>query len=640
VFRADWAPLRGSVEAGATDGWAVLGPDGGDLAAALGATAHADVFALVAALDAGAQAPGVVLLPCAPRPGAGDVAAAARGAASRVLGVVQSWLADPRLEQSRLVVVTRGAVGVRSDADLTDLANAPVWGLMRSAQSENPDRFVVLDTDEASAAALPGVVAAALAAGEPQVAVRDGQALVPRLARVAAASPGQEPAQLWDGSGTVLVTGGTGTLGGLFARHLVTEHGVRHLLLTSRRGPDAPGAAELQASLTELGAQVAVVACDAADRESLAAVLDGIDAAHPLRGVVHTAGVLDDGIIGSLTPERMDWVMRPKVDAAVNLHELTSDLGLTAFVLFSSVAGTFGNPGQANYAAANVFSDALARHRKARGLPAVSLAWGLWADATGMTGHLDEAERQRMSRSGAVPMSAREGLALFEAACAADEAWLAPVQLDMPALRNLAGAGVLPGVLRDLVRVTSRRRADVGDGGGASELAQRLAALPEADRARELLELVRAQAANVLGHATSASIGPDHAFKELGFDSLTAVELRNLLNAATGLRLPPSLVFDYPTPERLAEHLRAGLDEQIGAVTPADPQEAAVRQALATIPLNRLREAGLVDVLLRLAGAEAPSGAVDEDGESAEQADIATMDVADLVQLALDNQGS
>jgi polyketide synthase 12 len=322
-----------------------------------------------------------------------------------------------------------------------------------------------------------------------------------------------------------------------------------------------------------------------------------------------------------MTPERMDRVMRPKVDAALNLHELTRDLDLSAFVLFSSLAGTFGNPGQANYAAANVFTDALAQHRHAQGLPALSLAWGPWDDATGVTWHLDEGEHQRTSRRLMVPMSAEKGLALFDAACTIGEACVAPAVLDPPVLRGLAEAGVLPGVLRGLIRTSGRRTAEQGGGAGTAVLVQRLTGMPEADRQRELLELVRTYSAAVLGYATSASIGPDHALNELGFDSLTAVKLRNLLSAATGLRLPPTLVFDHPTPGRLAQHLRTALDPQIGAAPYIDPQETAVRQALASLSLPQLREAGLVDVLLQLAGMADTAGRErDEDENKEEQA--------------------
>ncbi|WP_247615802.1 beta-ketoacyl reductase, partial [Streptomyces sp. MK37H] len=393
---------------------------------------------------------------------------------------------------------------------------------------------------------------------EPQLAVRAGVVHAPRLARVAAldgaAVPGLDPA------GTVLVTGASGTLGGVLARHLVTERGARRLLLTSRRGAEAAGAAELAAELTELGAEAHWAACDAADRTALAEVIASVPADHPLTAVIHAAGVLDDGIIESLTPERVAHVMRPKVDAAWNLHELTRGLDLSAFVLFSSAAGVFGNPGQGNYAAANTFLDALAQHRRAQGLPAVSLAWGLWEDEGGMAATLATADRQRMSRGSMGALSNAEGLALFDVSGLAGHAVLIPAALDIAALRAQSTAGVAP-LLRGLIR-TPVRRAAAGGGGGADEaasLAERLAGMSAAERDRFLLNLVCGQVATVLGYGGAAAIEPGAAFKELGFDSLTAVELRNRLGAATGLRLPATLIFDYPTPDALADHLRAEL---------------------------------------------------------------------------------
>ncbi|MGC2374229.1 MAG: SDR family NAD(P)-dependent oxidoreductase [Solirubrobacteraceae bacterium] len=365
------------------------------------------------------------------------------------------------------------------------------------------------------------------------------------------------PAPRLNEPGTTLITGGTGMLGGLLARHLVLEHGVRNLVLASRRGHEAPGAVELQGELEELGAQVSVVACDAADRAQLRALIEAIPSEHPLRAVVHAAGTLDDGLIESLTADRLDRVLEPKLDAAWNLHELTAPLDLDAFVLFSSAAGTFGNPGQAAYAAANAFLDGLAMRRRAHGLPATSMAWGWWEQTSEMTGHLGESDIARMARAGVRAMPSAEALELFDAALAGVDALAIPVRLDLGAWRAQARAGSLPALLRGLVRTSPR----VATGAGGS-LARRLAEVPEQERGPFVLDLVRGEAAAVLGHSSAAAVDVQRAFKELGFDSLLGVELRNRLSATSGLRLPATLVFDYPTPALLAAHL---LEQAAGA---------------------------------------------------------------------------
>ncbi|MCF0083274.1 SDR family NAD(P)-dependent oxidoreductase, partial [Streptomyces lomondensis] len=375
--------------------------------------------------------------------------------------------------------------------------------------------------------------------------------------------------------GTVLVTGATGALGALVARHLVAEHGVRGLVLVGRRGAAAPGMRELADELTSAGADVVLAACDVADRDALSAVLAAIPEERPLTGVVHAAGVLDDGVVASMTPERLDSVLRPKVDGAAHLHELTADRDLFLFVTFSSTAGVLGGPGQANYAAANAFLDGLAQQRTARGLAATSLAWGPWASADGMLGRLGTADVERMIRSGILPLTDEQGLALFDAALDGARAAVLPVALELTALQAQATAGVLPGLFRGLVRAPGRRRA-LAAAAGASTLGQRLAGLAPEERDREMLELVRTQAAAVLGHAGPETVGAEKQFKELGVDSLTAVELRNRLNATLsvpGLRLPATLVFDYPTPAALAAFL---LTEVLGVVpeTTSTPPDA------------------------------------------------------------------
>ncbi|MEW9522037.1 type I polyketide synthase [Streptomyces tubercidicus] len=382
-----------------------------------------------------------------------------------------------------------------------------------------------------------------------------------------------------DADGTVLVTGGTGGLGALVARHLVTEHGVRHLLLASRRGPQAPGVDVLRDELAALGAEVTFAACDTADRTALSGLLGAVPKQHPLTAVVHTAGVLDDGVLSSLTPERLDAVLAPKADAVSALHELTRDEDLAAFVVFSSVAGMFGGSGQGNYAAANAFLDAFAQARHGAGLPATSLAWGPWAPGAGMTGELAEADLQRMTRGGMLPFSVEQGMAAFDAAFRTAEPVYAPVRLDHPALRSAHSAP--PALLRGLVTGSARRpAASAAAGDAAQSLRTGLAALPAAEREAAVLDLVRTQAALVLGHAGPETVEPARDFRGLGIDSLTAVELRNRLAAATGLRLPATLVFDYPSPVALARHVCTELfgDSEVAAA-PVAPVVAAEQPA-------------------------------------------------------------
>ncbi|MEU6754290.1 beta-ketoacyl reductase, partial [Spirillospora sp. NPDC046719] len=436
-----------------------------------------------------------------------------------------------------------------------------------------------------------GVVAGELlprlvASGEPEVALRAGRAHAPRLAHAGADATGRVSL---DPDGTVLVTGGTGTLGGLVARHLVREHGVRRLVLVGRRGLAAAGATELYAELREAGAEVTVAAADAADREALAEVLAAIPAGHPLTAVVHAAGVLDDALLDDLGPSRLAPVFRPKADAAWHLHELTRDLDLAAFVLFSSGAGVLGNAGQGNYAAANGFLDGLARMRRAEGLPAVSLAWGLWSQASGMTGHLGDAALGRLSRGGLGALSTAEGLALFDAALAAGDAVVVPARFDAAALRSLAADGDLPPVLRGLVPAP-RRDVPQAAGPTAASFADRLAGLSSPERTSTVLDLVRRHAAAVLGHDAPDDVGAARAFKDLGFDSLAAVELRNRLARAAGVRLPATLVFDHPTPADLARRLL----EELAPEPPGEPDgTGGIAAAIAEMDVDDLVERAL-----------------------------------------------
>ncbi|WP_062432668.1 type I polyketide synthase [Herbidospora daliensis] len=469
----------------------------------------------------------------------GDVPAAVRRVCAQALDLIQTWVSGDRFAGSRLVFRTR--------AD--DLAGAAVLGLVRSAQSEHPGRFVLLEAGPDFTAW--GSVAAAVEAGESQLTARDGVLLAPRLARrTAGPSTGI-------GEGTVLVTGGTGGLGSLVARRLVERHGVRDLLLVSRRGLDAPGAGLLVSHLGGYGARVTVAACDVADPGALAAALALVPPDRPLTAVVHTAGVLDDATVEGLTPARLDTVLAPKADAAWHLHELTRDLPLSAFVLFSSLAGVLGNPGQGNYAAANAFLDALAAHRRKAALPGVSIAWGLWETESGMSGTLTEADTARLARAGIAPLTVEQGLDLLDAALGSPEPLVVAARWDTAGLRARAEAGDLPPMAHGLVRLP-RRVAAGGPAAGPSPsggLGERLAGLSQPDALRLLTDTVRAHVAAVLSHGNASNVGVDRAFSELGFDSLTAVELRNRLNAETGLLLPATLVFDHPTVNALTDYL-------------------------------------------------------------------------------------
>ncbi|BAC70606.1 polyketide synthase [Streptomyces avermitilis] len=566
LFDLKWTPVPlGSREVSGE--WAMLGFDPLEIRprlveAGLTGTPYLDPQSLIDTVESGKPAPSVVAMSCFGGD-QGGIVAATHDAVHRVLEVIQHWLADERLTGSKLLLLTRGAVPAAGTDRTEDVAASAVWGLVRTAQSEHPDRIVLIDLDDdpASYRALPK----ALGTGEPQLALRAGSPCVPRLARhtgPADGAPGFGP------DGTVLVTGGTGALGAVVARHLVTAHGVRHLVLAGRRGERAPGAAALLAELTELGADTRILACDVSDRDALAVLLRDIPADRPLTAVVHTAGVLADGTVESLTPDRFDTVLRAKADAAWHLHELTQDAPLREFVLFSSAAGLLGSQGQGNYAAANSFLDALAAHRREAGLPGTALAWGWWEQPGGMGGDLGRAERARMARGGVTPFTAESGMEAFDRALGAgQEALLVPMRLNTTAARA-ASEQQVPPLLRGLVRAPQRRAAR-SDVRATSHLHEQLAAADQAERQALLAELIRGEVAQVLGHSGAEAIEDGHGFVELGFDSLTSVELRNRLNERTGLRLASTVVFDHPTPLALA----AELSEQLG--TPAAPMAAA-----------------------------------------------------------------
>ncbi|MEU9890508.1 type I polyketide synthase [Sphaerisporangium sp. NPDC051011] len=572
-----------------------------------------------------------------------DEPAAAHARAERVLDVLRRWLAADRPE-STLAVVTRNAVAA-APGEVPDLASAPIWGLVRSAQTEHPGRVLLLDLatelnaglnpelgEYADTARAPGhggtgrtavnsgshdpatalsvVIGDALSAGEPQVAVRAGMAYVYRLLRagapdpeISASAPATSPsaptsasdpaqpepdtakaqtvagdatehwnpegAERWDPDGTVLITGGLGTLAVQLARHLVVRHGVRHLVLASRQGPQAPGAAEVVDELTALGATVTVRAADVADARAAADLLEAVPAEHPLTAIVHTAGTTDDAPIHTLTPARLHAVLAPKVDGADNLHRLTrGHPTLKSLVFYSSVAAALGTAGQANYAAGNAYQDALAHHPHTARVQ--SLQWGLWEQTSALTATLTRTDHQRIANIGLRPLATADALALFDAAVfgSGRVPVVTPAPFDLAALR--AGRRPVAPVLRVLVPAARVTASAAPREGAPSSLAARLAGLGEAERETALLDAVRAEVGAVLGHPSPATIPADRPLAELGLDSLSSVELRNRLNAATGLRLAATLTFDHPTPKAIAAYLSRRLDGGAGrAARPA-----------------------------------------------------------------------
>jgi acyl carrier protein len=624
VVGPDWLGLAGEVDAAGAD-----------------VRSYADVAELTAAVAGGDPVPAAVLA-CAGTQDLSaadeDVPGAARAAVAGVLGLVQDWLAENGLGSVPLVIVTRGAVAAGPGEGVTDLAGAAVRGLARSVQAEDPGRLVLADLPLAVGVGggEAGLLVKALGTGEPELVIRSGVVYGRRLARPAAVDSGPADASELCPAGTMLVTGGTGMLGGLVARHLATSRRAQHLVLTSRSGAAAPGAPGLAAGLALGGVAVTVTACDVGDRGALAGLLAAVPEDQPLRSVIHLAGVTDDGVTGSLTPARVDAVMRPKADAAWHLHELTAEAELDEFVMFSSAAATFGAPGQGNYAAANAFMDGLAAARRAAGLPGLSLAWGLWAGDSALTGHLGEEGRARISRSGMRSLTAAEGLALLDVATGRNEAVLVGARLDVAAWRARAARGEDVPVLWHGLSGAPAQRAATAAAAAGEALRARLAALPSpADRDRLLTGLVCTNAAAVLGHASPDAIDPARPFTDIGFDSLTAIELRNRLTEASGLQLPATLIFDYPAPAVLAAYLREELVPDTGGQ--ADSEEDKLRNALASVPLSRFRDAGLLEAMLRLADL---NGDMAESSMSENAEAIDTLDAESLIRMALGNDGT
>jgi acyl transferase domain-containing protein/NAD(P)-dependent dehydrogenase (short-subunit alcohol dehydrogenase family)/acyl carrier protein len=500
--------------------------------------------------------------------------------AAGALALIKDWQADARLSSVPLVFVTHRATGPATSEVHTD--QAAIWGLVRAARAEAPQRVLRLidaDTD--------ADVSAAVMQSEPELALRSGFLFAPRLVR---ARETPKACVAFSDTETVLITGGTGGLGAALARHLVERHGVRHLLLLSKRGE--ADSAWLEA-LQQAGAHVVVRACDVAQRAELEAALTHIDPAHPLGAVVHAAGVVDDALLADQSEARFARVFAPKVDAALHLHELTKALPLRAFVLFSSLAGVLGSPGQSNYAAANAMLDALAAERRANGLPGVSIAWGPWAQV-GMAARLPDAQRARIEAQGIKALDPDLALRLFDRCLNVDSSFVVANQFDLSRLAELDEASI-PALVRHLL---PRRAATPSRFARAHQ--QALSSDQKAAMKRELHGLVRAEVSTAFG-LTPASITPDTPLKDMGMDSLIAVELKNKLATLTGLSLSAAMLFDYPTLDAIVTHLAADLGiEEALADTPPQVIEAATVQ-------EHTFDAMSVDELVALALGEPPS---------------------------------
>ncbi|MFD0660993.1 beta-ketoacyl reductase [Thermocatellispora tengchongensis] len=515
-----------------------------------------------------------------------------------------------------------GAVATGPDQPAPDLTGAAVWGLVRSAQSRHPGRLILADLSPGNDGANDrlSMLAASLTSDEPELALRGDTVYGRRLTRPAGGViPTNPPTE--HTPGTVLVTGGPGTAAARAAGHLARTGRAAAVTVATRPGPAAPGAAALAAALATAGAGVRIVACDLAardDRPGLAA-LAAPEA--PVRIVIHEA---EDG----------DDPAAP--DAAWNLHRLTADLDLDAFVLFSTLTAVLGAPEATGRMSAQAgFLHALAAHRRAAGLPAVALAWG--PSSGGSSGPASEPPPD--TRPAAVgDLSEDDALALLDLVLEREEDFLVPARLNLGRLRAPAepGTGREPApVWRSLAGSVAAAEPEDDHAEVTEALRRQLAELSPEDQERTLLGLVRAHVAAVLGQGSPEAIEPRRAFSDLGFDSMIAVELRNRLNAATGLKLPATVVFDYPTTAAVAEYLRECL--VLDGAGGVDAEEEALRRILATTPMSRFRDAGILDALMRLAD---PDSETAGSGGDARADDIDELDAESLVRMALDSEGA
>lgn len=475
-----------------------------------------------------------------------------------VLNTLQAWINDPRTTDVPLLVVTQGAIATNAGENVPNLSQSPLWGLVRTAQLEHPGRFFLLDINEIENTPLPVINHAInTSSHEPQLSLREGKILAPRLQKdagdddLAAYAHTDQQKHLCrnlNPDGTVLITGGTGGLGKVIAKHLVEHHGIRHLLLASRRGKAATGASALLKDLAELGAQVTIAACDIADMSAVASLLDAIPAEHPLTAVIHSAGILDTATLKTMNAGQIDSVLQSKAVSAWCLHLLTRHHELAAFVLYSSAVGILAQKGQANYGAANTFLDALAHHRRHLGLPATSMAWGMWSERSEMGKHLSDDDIQHIITTGLIPLSRPQGLAFLDSVIGTNVVnhppLLIPARLNLEALREQSDSPLLAEVL-------PRRTASTD----SVSTSQQIADMQEKGRLPYLLNMIIQYAGEVLSHPDPKSIRSDVEFITLGFDSLTSVEMGSRLSQALGVRIPATTIFTHPTPQALAQCL-------------------------------------------------------------------------------------
>ncbi|MEU8473386.1 SDR family NAD(P)-dependent oxidoreductase [Streptomyces sp. NPDC029006] len=558
------------------------------------------------------------------------------GGLATTLALLQA-LGDTGVE-APVWLATDGAVATSDTDPVRNPRQAALWGLGQVAALEHPGRWGGLidlpDTFDDRVRAGLGTVLGGGTGTEDQLALRGEALLARRLERTALHRPLPDETG-WQPTGTVLITGGTGALGAHVARRLAAK-GAEHLLLVSRRGPDSPGAAELTAELTEAGARVTVAACDVADGQALEDLLTKSAAdGDPIRAVVHAAGVNGFGSLAQTTLADFGAVVSAKAAGAAHLDALLADTGLDAFVVFSSIAGVWGSGSQSAYSAGNAYLDALALHRRAHGRPATSVAWGAWSGG----GMVDAASAPQLRRQGIRSVRPELMLTALDRALTGDQSGLTVADIDWkrfyPAFTAARPSALLTGIpeVRRIAAADARaRRADLATAGS---LQRRLAGLGEDAQKEILLDLVRAETAVVLGHQDVHAIHPDRAFQELGFDSLTAVELRNRLSAATGLRLPATLLFDHPAPAVLVDHLRNALTPEGGpSAHPAVADVEKLKAALASVPDDRAVRAQVTAALHVLLAKWSPDTAQDETDDDLES--VTDDEVFDIIDNEFD----